>query len=146
MRWTCGYSISLQQAFPNEVFDLERSVRTLDLTHNKIGNAQFFIFYFGSVKHLSHWVNLGERASFSTWSHTFLYLISVSSKELMLFVFSNPKEWGRITFNTCLLLKFSFIFAVDIPMDISKLINMQRVVRILKVLCTCAVKFYDHML
>ena len=27
----------LEQTFPDEVLDLDRSVRTLDLTHNKIG-------------------------------------------------------------------------------------------------------------
>lgn len=32
-------SILSQQTFPQEVLDLERSVRTLDLTHNKLGNA-----------------------------------------------------------------------------------------------------------
>ncbi|XP_065629511.1 plant intracellular Ras-group-related LRR protein 7 isoform X1 [Quercus suber] len=62
-RWRSTGIVALRdsklKAFPNEVFDLDRSVRTLDLTHNKI---------------------------------------------------------------------VQFIFAVDIPMDISKLINMQRLI------------------
>lgn len=30
---------SLEQTFPDEVLDLHNSVRTLDLTHNRVGNT-----------------------------------------------------------------------------------------------------------
>ena len=33
----------LEQTFPDEVLDLERSVRTIDLTHNKIGTVLFSV-------------------------------------------------------------------------------------------------------
>jgi len=35
-----------QQAFPDEVLDLDKAVRTLDLTHNKLGNSLFHFFTF----------------------------------------------------------------------------------------------------
>lgn len=39
------FLLMMEQAFPDEVLDLDRSVRTLDLTHNKIGGylALFFL-------------------------------------------------------------------------------------------------------
>lgn len=41
---TCFF---VEQAFPDEVLDLDTSVRTLDLTHNRLGNVFLFL------KHLS---------------------------------------------------------------------------------------------
>lgn len=35
--------VFLEQTFPDEVLDLERSVRTIDLTHNKIGTVLFSV-------------------------------------------------------------------------------------------------------
>lgn len=35
--------VFLEQTFPDEVLELERSVRTIDLTHNKIGTVLFSV-------------------------------------------------------------------------------------------------------
>lgn len=40
----------IEQAFPDEVLDLDASVRTLDLTRNKLGNVFLFL------KHLSVYI------------------------------------------------------------------------------------------
>lgn len=32
----------MKQSFPDEVLELDKSVRTLDLTHNKLGNYLVF--------------------------------------------------------------------------------------------------------
>lgn len=97
-----------QQAFPDEVLDLDKAVRTLDLTHNKLGNSLFHFLPFVGFSQIR----------FVRW---YGFVVAKKKKNLQFCL-------------TCVIVRLDgHVFtAVDIPMEISKLINLQRLVRIIK--------------
>ncbi|KAF7123625.1 hypothetical protein RHSIM_Rhsim12G0152200 [Rhododendron simsii] len=113
-RWRSTGIVALRDSklktFPDEVLDLDKSVRTLDLTHNRLD---------------------GDTINWLYWSHKHAFAHSNAH------TLADSKPFGNLIIvfivdDFVILINFrcsiAVAYAVDIPMEISKLINLQRLV------------------